>query len=123
MTEEGEPVNEVGDSEYQETEMLDETNSGAQMHTEDTIRLHGKLQLVDGTIVSPKEVEIIEKMEEILKKEKIRVPSLRGIERSKLKHAVQTVNVVLSKIVTTDITATNDLIYAGSVIVIEMVGV
>ena len=62
MTEEGEPVNEVGDSEYQETEMLDETNSGAQMHTEDTIRLHGKLQLVDGSIVSPKEVEINEKI-------------------------------------------------------------
>ena len=55
-----------------------------------------------------------------MKKEKIRVPSLRGIERSKLKHAVQTVNVVLGKIVTT---ATNDLIYAGSVIVNEMVGV
>ena len=123
MREEGEPVNEVGNSEYQETEVLDETNSGAQMHTLDTVRLHGKLQLVDGSIVSPKEVQIIEKMEEILKKKKIRVPSLRGIERSKLKHAVQTVNVVLGKILTIDITATNDLIYDGSVIVNEMVGV
>ena len=62
-------------------------------------------------------------MEEILKKEKIRVPSLRGIERSKLRNAVQTVKVMLGNIVTTDITATNDLIYAGSVIVNEMVGV
>ena len=58
-----------------------------------------------------------------MKKERIRLPSLRGIERSKLRNAVQTVNAVLGKIVTSDITSTNDLIYAGSVIVNEMVGV
>ena len=51
----------------------------------------------------------------------MRLPPLRGIERSKLRNAVQAVNAVLGKIVTTDITSTNDLIYGGSVIVNEMV--
>ena len=119
----GEPLNEVGDSEYQETEVLNETNANAQMHTEETVRLNGKLQLVEGSIVSPKEVEIIEKIEEILKRDRMRLPPLRGIERSKLRNAVQALNAVLGKIVTTDITSTNDLIYGGSVIVNEMVGI
>ena len=122
MTDEGEPLNEVGDSEYQETEVLNETNADAQMRTEETVRLNGKLQLVEGSVVSPKEVEIIEKIEEILKRDRMRLPPLRGIERSKLRNAVQAVNAVLGKIVTTDITSTNDLIYGGSVIVNEMVG-
>ena len=81
------------------------------------------MQLVEGSIVSPKEVEIIEKMEEILKRDRIRLPPLRGIERSKLRNAVQSVNTVLGKIVTTDITSTNDLIYAGFVAVNEMIGI
>ena len=123
MTDEGEPLNEVGDSEYQETEVLNETNADAQMHSEETARLNGKLQLVEGSIVSPKEVEVIEKIEEILKRDRMRLPPLRGIERSKLRNAVQAVNAVLGKIVTTDITSTNDLIYGGSVIVNEMVGI
>ena len=53
----------------------------------------------------------VTKMEEILRGEKIRLPSLRGIERSKLRDAVRMVN------------AKNDLIYAGAVIVNETVGV
>ena len=83
MTDEGEPLNEVADSEYQETEVLSETNADAQMHAEETVKLIGKLQLVERSIVSPKKVEIIEKMEEILKKERIRLPPLIGIERRK----------------------------------------
>ena len=58
-----------------------------------------------------------------MKKGRIRLPSLRGIERSELRNAVQTVNAVFGKIVTSDINSTNDLIYAGSVIVNKMVGV
>ena len=46
-----------------------------------------------------------------MKGEKIRLQSLRGIERSKLRNAVRMVN------------ATNDLIYAGAVIVNDIVGV
>ena len=56
-------------------------------------------------------------MEENFKRDKIRLPPLRVIERSNLRNAVKAVNAALSKIVTTDITSTNDHIYAGSVIV------
>ena len=74
--------------------------------------------------VSPKELEIIEKMEEILKGEKIRLPSLRFIDRSKLRDAVRMVNAVSGKIITMDVvTLTNDLIYAGAVIMNEIMGV
>ena len=66
MTDEGEPLNEEADSEYQATEVQnDQTNTDAQVHTEETFRLNGKLQLVHGSFVSPKELEIIEKMEKI----------------------------------------------------------
>ena len=66
MTDEGEPLNEEADCEYQATEVQnDQTNTDAQVHTEETFRLNEKLQLVLGSFVSPKELEIIEKMEKI----------------------------------------------------------
>ena len=55
-------------------------------------------------------------------KEKVRLPPLRGIDRVKVKKAVQKVNAVLAKLVPKDISATNDLLYAGAAVVIEMVG-
>ena len=48
---------------------------------------------------------------------------MRGIDSSTLRNAVQAMNVALGKFVTRDIMSTNDVIYAGSVIVNEMVGV
>ena len=66
---------------------------------------------------------MIEKMEEILNINRVRLPSLRGIDRRKLEISVQKVDAVLQKIETTDITSTNDLIYADAVIVNEIVGV
>ena len=66
---------------------------------------------------------MIEKMEEILNINRVRLPSLRGIDRRKLKIAVQKVDAVLQKIETTNITSTNDLTYAGAVIVNGIVGV
>ena len=76
------PLNEVGESEYQKDEVQnDQTNTVAQVQTEETFRLNGKLQLVDGSFVSSEELEIIEKMEEILKRDRIRLQSLKGIER------------------------------------------
>ena len=47
-------MNEAGDNDYQEAEMYDQSSTDAQMHTEDTVRLNEKLQLVDGCAVSPK---------------------------------------------------------------------
>ena len=82
----------------------------------------GKLLLVEGCEVSPEETSIIEKMESILKKEKVRLPPLRGIDKDKVKKAVQKVNAVLAKVMPKDISATNDLLYAGAAVVTEMVG-
>ena len=51
-------MNEVGESSYQqETEVLNETKTDAYMHIEDAVRLHGKPQLEDGSIVSSTEVD------------------------------------------------------------------
>ena len=81
-----------------------------------------KLLLVEGCDVSLEETSIIEKMESILKKEKVRLSPLRGIDRDKVKKAVQKVKAVLAKVVPKDISATNDLLYAGAAVVTEMVG-
>ena len=72
--------------------------------------------------MSPEETFIVEKMESILKKEKVRLSSLRGIDSDKVKKAVQKVNAVLAKVVAKDISSTNDLLYAGAAVVNEMVG-
>ena len=90
----------------------------------DRLNVHhdGKLLLVEGCEVSPEETSIIEKMESILKKEKVRLPPLRGIDRVKVKKAVQKVTAVLAKVVPKDISATSDLLYAGAAVVTEMVG-
>ena len=47
---------------------------------------------------------------------------MRGIDRDKVKKAVQKVNAVLAKVMPKDISATNDLLYAGAAVVTEMVG-
>ena len=51
MTDEGEPLNEAGDNDYQEAEKHDQISTDAQMPTEYTVRLNEKLQLVDGCAV------------------------------------------------------------------------
>lgn len=82
----------------------------------------GKLLLVQGCKVSPEESLIIEKMENILKKEKVQLPPLRGLQQDKVKNAVQKMDAVLAKLVSKDISATNNLLYAGAAVVTEMVG-
>ena len=61
-------------------------------------------------------------MEEILQQERERLPSLRGINRGKLRDITKKVNAVLEKIETNDITTTNDLMYAGALLVTDLVG-
>ena len=48
-----------------------------------------KLKIVEGCELSPEEVEVIKKLEEILQKERERLPSLRGIDRRKLKEVTK----------------------------------
>ena len=82
-----------------------------------------KLKIVEGCELSPEEVEVIKKLEEILQKEGERLPSLRGIDRRKLKEVTKKVDAVLEKIETKYITTTNDLMQAGAAVVTDLVGV
>ena len=56
---------------------------------------------------------MIKQLEEILQKERERLPSLREIDRRKLKEVTKKVDAVLEKIENNDITTTNNLVYAG----------
>lgn len=56
-------------------------------------------------------------------KEKRRVPNLRTDNKQKLRLEVEKVNNLLEKINSPDITTTNNLIYAGAVVVTERLGV
>lgn len=60
-------------------------------------------------------------MENIFKKEKVRLPPSRGIDRDKVKNAVQKVTAVSGTLVPTDKSATNDVLYAGAAVVTKMV--
>ena len=55
--------------------------------------------------------------------ERDRLPALRKVNRKKLKAEVKKVNQVLKKMAPEGITNTNDLIYAGAVVVTEELGV
>ena len=73
--------------------------------------------------VSDEEQNLIERLNEISKKDRIRLPSLRGVEKGKLYAAVKKVDNVIGKIKVSNITETNDLIYCGAAMVTEMLGV
>ena len=69
-----------------------------------------ELRLIDGCEISAEEMTIISRLEEILKEERKRLPSLKGRDKRKLKPVVEKVDSILGKIRTDDITTTNDLI-------------
>ena len=79
-----------------------------------------ELRLIDGCEISAEEMTIISRLEEILKEERKRLPSLKERAKRKLKAVVEKVDSILGKIITDDITTTNDLIYAGAVLVNEL---
>ena len=67
---------------------------------------------------------ILEKIRNVLLKEtRERLPPLRGIEKQRLLEATRKVDEVMNKIEVGNITELNDLVYAGAVVVIEMLGV
>ena len=65
---------------------------------------------------------MIKKLEEILQKERERLPSHRGIDRRKFNEVTKKVDAVLEKIEINDITTTNDQMYAGAAVVTYLVG-
>ena len=73
--------------------------------------------------VTDEEKNLIERLNEISKKDRARLPSLRGVEKGKLYAAVKEVDNVMGKIKVNNITETNGLIYCGAAMVTEMLGV
>ena len=126
LIEEGEDTGEVGGSEEdEETDRSEqeEVRTDPQLNKQNAQSRKLKIVLVEGCELSPEEVEVIKKLEKILPKKRERLPSLRGIERRKLKEVTKKVDAVREKIETNDITNTNDLMYAGAAVVTDLVGV
>ena len=67
---------------------------------------------------------ILEKMRNVLSKEtRERLLPLKGIEKHRLLEVTRKVDEVMNKIEVGNITELNDLVYAGAVVVTEMLGV
>ena len=60
---------------------------------------------------------ILQQLNEIQGRERKRLPALKGVERRRLSHAMNTADEVLSRVNVTDITEVNDLIYCGAALV------
>ena len=74
--------------------------------------------------ITKKDMTILEKMRNVLsKKTRERLPTLMGIEKHRLLEATRKVDEVMNKIEVGSITELNDLVYAGAVVVTEMLGV
>ena len=70
------------------------------------------------------DITILEKMRNVLSTEtRERLPPLRKIEKHRLLEATRKVDEVMKKIEAGNITELNDLVYAGAVVVREMLGV
>ena len=72
--------------------------------------------------VTDEEKNLIERLNKI-SKDRVSLPSLRGVEKGKLYAAVKKVDNVIGKMKVNNITETNDLIYCGAAVVTEMLGV
>ena len=74
--------------------------------------------------ITNEDMTILEKMHNVLSKETIeRLPPLRGIEKHRLLEATRKVDEVMNKTEVGNITELNDSVYAGAVVVTEMLGV
>ena len=74
--------------------------------------------------ITSEDMTLLEKMRNVLSKEtRERLPPLRGIEKHRLLEATRKVDEVMNKIEVGNITEMNDLVYAGAVLVTEMLGV
>lgn len=76
------------------------------------------------SVFSMEELEIVTRIRSIMNsKERVRIPNLRKVNKKLLNLQLEKVDTILGKIHTTNITSTNDLIYAGAVVVTERLGV
>ena len=73
--------------------------------------------------ITNEDMIILEKMRNVLPKEtRERLPPLRGIEKHRLLEATRKVDEAMNKTEVENITELNDLVYAGAVVVTEMLG-
>ena len=73
--------------------------------------------------ITNEDMTILEKMHNVVSKEtRERLPLLRGIEKHRLLEATRKVDEVTNKIEVRNITELNHLVYAGAVVVMEMLG-
>ena len=74
--------------------------------------------------ITEEDLTILQEMHNVLSKEtRERLPPLSGIEKHRLSEATRKVDEVTNKIEVGNITELNDLVYAGVVVVMEMLGV
>ena len=74
--------------------------------------------------ITNEDMTILEKMRNVLPKEtRERLPPLRGIEKHRLLEATRKVDEVVNKLEVGNITKLSDLVYAGAVVVTEMLGI
>ena len=82
-----------------------------------------EIEINEESGLSDEEKGLIERLKNILSSnQRERLPSLRGVEKGRLQSAVRKVDTLLGKMKTNNITDTNYLIYAGAVLVRELLG-
>ena len=79
--------------------------------------------LKDRVDITEEEICLLQRLNEIRKMDRTRLPALREVESEKLRKAVKKLDVLLEKIKVDDITDVNDLIYCASAVVVENLGV
>ena len=108
------------------TETDNETQSASvgNMHYEADAGASQQSMSRDTEGLTDEENEIYDRIMRVVNgEERDRLPALRKVNRKKLKAEVNKVNQVLKKMAPEGITNTNDLIYAGAVVVTEELGV
>ena len=82
-----------------------------------------EIEINEESGLSDEEKGLIDRLKNIsTSSQRERLPSLRGVEKGRLQSAVRKVDMLLGKMKTNNITDTNNLIYAGAVLVRELLG-
>ena len=107
-----------------ETDKETQSASVGNMHYEADVGASQQSMSSDTEGLTDEENEIYDRIMRVVNgEERDRLPALRKVNRKKLKAEVNKVNQVLKKMAPEGITNTNDLIYAGAVVVTEELGV
>ena len=79
--------------------------------------------MLDDEEFSDEELVIAERLFEVLQQpERVKLPALRGVNKNSARIEVEKMNSLLGRIRSENITVTNDLLYASSVVTTERLG-